>query len=81
MESTQALRWTDAHVAGETDQVTLVRVLNPVTGAVLHSQEVPGTSATVSKPIAGAGATVIVEVSAKRDALASLQAFSLLVSL
>ncbi len=74
IESTQALKWTEASVAGESGQTARIDVRNTSGGLIVSYGDLTGTSFSV--PVADLGLTDTVDVSvwAERSGYRSLQA-------
>lgn len=80
LESTQAMKWTEASVAGEAGQTTKITVTTS-SGAVLATYAgLTGTSFAIPKTALGGATQALVRVSAERDGYESLQAAALRVT-
>lgn len=81
LESTQALKWTEVDVSGETGQTTRIDVRTPAGAVIVSYIGLTGSSYSIPKTALGSNPTVVVSVSAERDGYRSLQAYSLTVQL
>lgn len=79
-EATQALRWNDPTVAGETSQKTVIKILDGTGATFWTSAELTGTSYSIPRANFGALENAWVEVWAKRSGVMSLQAHRIRVS-
>lgn len=80
-ESTQALKWGDANVAGEAGQTTTVAVTQPDGTPIVSYTGLTGTSKVISKASLSGHSSVRVLVSSVRDGFTSLQSMGVLVIL
>ncbi|RWP29871.1 phage tail protein [Mesorhizobium sp.] len=81
LESTQAMKWTDADVAGEVGQTSKV-VVNTEAGApIVTYAGLAGTSKVIPLADLAGNTEVVITVKAERDGLQSLQGMRLLVQL
>jgi hypothetical protein len=81
LESTQALKWTDASVAGEAGQTTSVFLMDASNNVIKSYDAISGTSLVIPFSDAAGHTSVKVKASAARDSMVSLQSMVLSVTL
>ena len=80
-ESTVALLWTDGEVSGETDQTTVIQLLqSPSRTLITEITGLTGSSHTLPKSALANNSPVIVRVLSRRGGVSSLQAHEILLA-